>query len=424
LNTHRKDIAKKILNKFKIGNYYYLGEGFSGIVFHDYIYSYKVHIPFKNFASKKLNLDYLHLLNEKVETFKNRKHFFAIKEIVEIDNYKVLISDYKPSKKIKYLDRLNLISFLSECWRMNIIIADIKETNFVRYKNTIKMVDVEIEQYSDNLFLNMIVRSYIRFKFINYSKEYLLKLNRCAFDNFDFEELIGAREFSNSVFKRIIHDCSKIKKNKNGVNNESIKHCYVRDENVVFVINIKDIVFPKFVRFWHSIISQTFSDWGMIIIGNIPENKLDFSIKEFIKKRQYQITYINDKKDSSYNSVLSIIKNKDCKIIHMEAEGTLLGNNTLKEIIDIYKDMNADLVIGKLYRADKLSAHYEYTPNLINPSLNRDSILHHLLSFKKDLYDDIAKNNEQMDKLDYITEILRSSKNPFLIRRYNYYYDK
>lgn len=96
-----------------------------------------------------------------------------------------------------------------------IIVKDCKPKNFVRVNSQIKLIDLDGDDYTDNLFLNMCARMYL---YANYSiildDHYFEKLKRSAINNFDLPELNGLREFVNKVFSNIIFQQSNIVSNQ------------------------------------------------------------------------------------------------------------------------------------------------------------------------------------------------------------------
>ncbi|MEO2068873.1 MAG: hypothetical protein ABGX27_05105 [Desulfurobacteriaceae bacterium] len=83
----RRMEALKILKKYRNQDYYYLGEGFSGVVFHDNRSVYKVHIPLANNSYGES--DGLLYLREKLDVFKNSKYFYEV-DLFKIDDIYIL----------------------------------------------------------------------------------------------------------------------------------------------------------------------------------------------------------------------------------------------------------------------------------------------------------------------------------------------
>lgn len=202
LNSVRITEALTLLNKYNPTNYSYLGSGFSGVVFHDHNWVYKVHIPI---ASNNYNeIDHILYLKQKLDTFKDKKHFYELREMTEVDGRFILIYPYEISEKVNRLDRSEMISFLAEMWNMKIICRSItKQNNFIRVNGTIKLIDYEIEPYNDNLFLNVVARAFIQLDAFETKGQNYDKLKRSLINNLTLPELHGLWDFTKELFEQI-----------------------------------------------------------------------------------------------------------------------------------------------------------------------------------------------------------------------------
>lgn len=200
--SDRKTKAMKVLQKHQPGNYSYLGAGFSGVVFHDESLVYKVHIPL---ASNNYNeIDNILYLKEKLRSFDGRKHFFALKDIIKVEDLYILIYPYKKGERVTNLIADEMISFLTEMWEMKLISRSItKENNFIRVDGIVKLIDYEIEPYSDNLFLNLAARAFIQLSETNLANINYNKLKRSTINQFQIPELAGFPLFLEKVFINI-----------------------------------------------------------------------------------------------------------------------------------------------------------------------------------------------------------------------------
>lgn len=201
--------ALAILTQYKAQNYHYLGSGFAGVVFHDNEFVYKVHIP-KVFGdiAKYRNHSIL-TLNRHLHLFIDSKNIIQPIKVLEIANVHILIYEYEKSDKVTHFEEEEVVDFLTECWTKKIIILDIKPENFIRINGTLKLIDVEIDLYTDNYFLNMVARFYSYLKYPNIGNIERKKINRSAINQFELEEISGIQEFSNKIFANIIYEQSK-----------------------------------------------------------------------------------------------------------------------------------------------------------------------------------------------------------------------
>lgn len=197
----RLEKSLKLLKTFKNQNYYYLGQGFSGIVFHDKKFVYKVHIPlnYNNYNE----IDKLLYLKEKQNIFINSKHFYEIIDIFKIDEIYILKYQYESSEPINFLTEGDYISFLTECWNRKIICKSLTKENFIRVNGIIKLIDYEIESFNDNLFLNMVARAFLQIHYLHLPKYEFDKLKRSAINNFNLPELKGLNNFLRLLFSNI-----------------------------------------------------------------------------------------------------------------------------------------------------------------------------------------------------------------------------
>jgi len=197
----RIENSLKLLKTKENQNYYYLGQGFSGVVFHDNKFVYKVHIPlnYNNYNE----VDKLIYLKEKQNVFSNSKHFYEIIDVFKIEEIYVLKYKYEKSEPITYLTEDDYISFLTGCWERKIICKSLTKENFIRVNGIIKLIDYEIEPFNDNLFLNIIARAFLQIHYLHLPKNEFDKLKRSAINNFNIPELKGLNIFFSLLFSNI-----------------------------------------------------------------------------------------------------------------------------------------------------------------------------------------------------------------------------
>ena len=197
--NERIDQAKAILNEKGVKHLEYLGHGCEGVVFHDHQWVYKVYIDCPNRTE----------LKRRVSFFLNIKHsqiLYRIDECIEMEDAVIIKYPYEPSTPCVNFTEDEAIAFLTECFQNKMAIRDCKPLNFIRTSKSIRLVDMEAYNYTDNLFLNMCVRMYIYIHFFDKLPDpEFQKLKRSAINNFDLPELEGVREFVNKVFAHIIY---------------------------------------------------------------------------------------------------------------------------------------------------------------------------------------------------------------------------
>jgi len=228
-----------------------------------------------------------------------------------------------------------------------------------------------------------------------------------------------------------------------------------RNEKLVVVSCFRNIPLSRFLRFWYSLTSQTNQDWGLILIDDSSENGVSQFIKELIKPYQNRITFIQNRfrvgvAQNTYKAIHYFMENQKSIVCILDADDAIIGKNALKNVFEKYSFFGADTVVGKMYRTDKLSAHYKYTPNFINPRLYGGNVWQHIRSFKKYLFDslsfdDLKITNKQQQTDDillakrfsqkmvfpehcwdftYMIPIVEMSENPMWINHFNVFHDR
>lgn len=200
--NERKLEGFKILMEHDPNIYHFLGSGFAGVVFHDTRFVYKVHIPVatNNFSES----DHILFLKEKLGLFKNRRHFYELKDLFKLRERYILVYPYEKGDKVTELTETDMISFLSELWEMKIMCRSItRQNNFVRVNGVIRLIDYEIEPYSDNLFLNLAARAFIQLEGRDLQHFNYNKLKRSTINNFKLGELDGFYPFLEKLFRNI-----------------------------------------------------------------------------------------------------------------------------------------------------------------------------------------------------------------------------
>ena len=197
----RAEKALAILKQYSDKNYEYLGEGFSGVVFHDKKYVYKVHLPVANRSYGEM--DGLLYLIAKADIFKNSKHFYPI-EIFNVNDVYIVKYPYEKNEGVGKIKEDEFISFLAEMWKKKIVCKSItKEKNFIRANGTLKFIDYEILPYNDNLFLNSVARAYLYLRYPEGSEMEYNRLKRSIINNFTHTAISGFHEFIKKLFTSI-----------------------------------------------------------------------------------------------------------------------------------------------------------------------------------------------------------------------------
>jgi len=308
IDTKRLIKAEQLLKNCIHKNCSFLGMGNEGIVFHDSEFVYKLFFPVNPRETNKNRLKYLRLNSS---DFGKSKHLFAIEEINLIDNIPILKYKYAKSEPLTYINEKELYSFLSDCWCNKWIFQNIKKENFIRSNEILKFIDLELSEYSDNLFLNMCVRAFIMLKFFDQNNSYLSKLYRSSINQLDLPELDGIQEFVNNVFAYIIYKesysiineynhfknenkdtdsnivpFSKIKNLENLFFNKLRKGYFLNSIEISKIkLNCKNYFEPEFVKLHYTRIKTPFKSVSLII-KTCPQDSLTIyqNVKHIVKQ--------------------------------------------------------------------------------------------------------------------------------------------
>lgn len=188
-----------------------------------------------------------------------------------------------------------------------------------------------------------------------------------------------------------------------------------RNEKMVIVSCLRSIPLPQFLRYWLSLISQTFEDWGLILIDDASDNGISYFIKEMIKPFAHKVTFIENRfrmgvAHNTYKAIHYFMQNHKSVVCIIDADDALLGKRVLENIFEKYSNWNADVVVGKMYRTDKIHPHYKYTPNFVNPRLYGGNVWQHIRSFKKYLFDSLNFYDLKIENKNYKAEDVLLSK--------------
>ena len=228
-----------------------------------------------------------------------------------------------------------------------------------------------------------------------------------------------------------------------------------RNENLVIISCFRNITLSRFLRYWYSLINQTHQDWGLILIDDASENGISLFIKSLIKPYQDKITFIQNHfrvgvAQNTYKAIHYFMQNTESIVCILDVDDALIGKNSLKNIYEKYTYWEADVVIGKMYRSDKIQPHYKYTPNFVNPRLYGGNVWQHLRSFKKYLFDSLDFNDLKIESEEqrtdnillsrrfsqkmkfpehcwdfaYMIPIVEMSENPMWINHFNIFHDR
>ena len=267
---NRKTKAEEILYSIYRGKYIYLGEGSQGVVFHDQVNVYKVFL--NDWVHTDTHKDEMRYLKSILPIINQSRYTYPIIEFKQLGDICILVYPYEPSSAVRLFRQDEMIDFLANLWQLKLVMLNIKPENFVKLQSQIRLIDYEFVPYTDNLFLNMCVRTFIYLKYAEkYESTSLAKLNRSAINNFSLPELEGVQKFVNDVFGRVIYLESKLAISENNFDtNRSIPEIKIYDSK----LNLEHLFFRNL---------KTNRYLRKIAIGNVSLDKNNYFIPETIQ---------------------------------------------------------------------------------------------------------------------------------------------
>ncbi|MGQ9864646.1 MAG: glycosyltransferase [Bacteroidia bacterium] len=168
-----------------------------------------------------------------------------------------------------------------------------------------------------------------------------------------------------------------------------------RNEPMVIVSCFRNLSLSRFLRYWYSLISQTYQEWGLILIDDASDNGIDFFIETLIRPYQHKVTFVQNRfrlgiGRNTYKAIHYFMGSQESVVCILNADDALIGRSALETIWEKYAFYGADVVIGKMYRTDKISPEYLYNPDFLHPRVRGGNVWQHIRTFKKYLYDSLS----------------------------------
>lgn len=222
-----------------------------------------------------------------------------------------------------------------------------------------------------------------------------------------------------------------------------------RQEKLVIICLVRNIENSRFLKMFCSIISQSYKDWGMVIIDDASDNGLTDFIDKLVSSFKHKITFIKNRvwqggTANTYKAIHYFVSNPQAVIMTIDGDDAIIGNTVFETIMNKFECENADVVIGGMYQTYRLQPHYRYPVNFINPRQYDTTVWQHIRSFRKYLFDaldvrDMKLNDYSQniikktlsspwipDCTDYaiMIPIIEMSSNPMQIHTFVYYHER
>ena len=220
-----------------------------------------------------------------------------------------------------------------------------------------------------------------------------------------------------------------------------------RNEKMIVVACFRNVSEQRFLRFWNSLMSQSYQQFGVVLYDDCSDNGLPDLIIRLIQPYKDRVTFISAKhKDARianiYRAIHDYCNNPESIIVMMGGDDVLIGNDALEDILEKYELWDKDVVLGRVHRTDHLQPHYPYPANFSDSrNSNGGNVCQNLKTFRKYLFDSIPltylKHNtldkirpmnspwfEMCDDYAFMIPIVEMSSNPFQMDFINYFYQR
>ena len=220
-----------------------------------------------------------------------------------------------------------------------------------------------------------------------------------------------------------------------------------RTEKMVVISCFRNVSIERFLRFWTSLMSQDYQDFGVILCDDNSDNGTPFLIEKLIQPYGNRVTFIRSrvtvpKIQLEYQAIHYFCENPQSIVALIDADDALVGSNVLDSVYKKYDIWGIDVSVGRVHQTYRLQPHYRYPVNFIDPrNTGGGNVWQHLKTFRKYLFDSIPltyfkyksvekiklnKNPwfEKCDDYAIMVPIIEMSKSPLQLDFVNYFYER
>lgn len=167
-----------------------------------------------------------------------------------------------------------------------------------------------------------------------------------------------------------------------------------RNEKLVVVSCFRNISLARFLRFWYSLFSQEFQEWGLVLIDDASENGTSYFIRELTKPFHHKVTFIRNSypvgtAQNIYKVVHYFMQNQESAVAIVDTGDALVGKNALSLLSEKYKYWKGDMVAGKEFKTTALTTGQSKF-NFVSPRTKYSEVWQNMFSFKKYLFDSLG----------------------------------
>lgn len=206
-----------------------------------------------------------------------------------------------------------------------------------------------------------------------------------------------------------------------------------RHEPYIFIICGRNVEAGRFRRCFDSLLRQSETDWGAVIVDDASDNGLGDYIGHLIAPHRGRVTFIRNPRrrrtmHNTWDAIANFCGDPHSVIITLDADDALIGRHALARVRREY-DAGADATVGSMLRLDKET---DYIPDFNDPRGRRGgNVWQHLRTFRKHLFDainadDLKRDGEWIDPASdwaFMLPIIEMARRPAHIPDLLYLYE-
>lgn len=181
-----------------------------------------------------------------------------------------------------------------------------------------------------------------------------------------------------------------------------------RYEDVVVVACFSDVAPRDFIRFWKSLRSQTYQKFGVLLYDNCSSNGTGELIGHIVDEIAGRVTFVKGRSrmtqlQCEHIAIRDYCGNPRSVIVRTDICGAFVGRDAIKQILEKYVFLGADVVCGRTLLADSLTP---VLPN-VNFAYPRETPAEAwggLVSFRKYHFDSIPLKHLKHDDKEKLSE--------------------
>lgn len=218
-----------------------------------------------------------------------------------------------------------------------------------------------------------------------------------------------------------------------------------RNEKLVVLSCFRNVRIDVFLRFWYSLMSQKFQEFGILLYDDHSDNGIPLLVEKLIAPYKGRVTFIKGrtcipKLKCEYIALHNYCANPNSIIVSVDADDALIGDNVLYDVYKKYEMQGVDATCGRVHQTYRIQPHYRYPVDFLNPRKTGGNVWQHLKTFRKYLFDSIPlsyfmytgeslklskrKWFEKCDDYAIMVPIVEMSSSPYQMDFINYYYER